>query len=86
MSIFQDHQNPKLGDDAWMQANPGRYAIYQGPLRAWHVTRDMQRIDLCNTLPEAMDAAYADAEARALAAGFTIPPENPVARAIQETQ
>lgn len=63
-----------LGDDAWMQANPGRYAIYRNPIGGWHVTRDMKRIDLCVDLPEAMDAAYAHAMTTA-AKHFTTPPE-----------
>lgn len=56
---------PVIGCNAWMEANPGRYAIYPTDWGQWNVTRDMQRIDLFDTLAEAMDAAYADAEARA---------------------
>lgn len=56
---------PQIGCDEWMAANPGRYAIYRNPIGGWHVTRDMARVDLCTDLPEAMDAAYTDAETRA---------------------
>lgn len=66
MSIFEDHRNPKLGDNAWMRANPGRYAVYRNPIGGWHVTKDMKRVDLCADLPDAMDAAYADANTQAM--------------------
>ena len=66
MSIFEDHRNPKLGDNAWMRANPGRYAVYPGLGGAWIVCRDWRRVELCTSLPEAMDAAYADAKNQAL--------------------
>ena len=50
-----------IGNTAWMKRNPGRYAIYKGDLRAWHVTQNSSRVALCNTFEEAIKAAHAHA-------------------------
>lgn len=46
-----------------MDLNPGRYAIYRHPVSGWHVTSNMEHIDLRDSLAEAVDAACAHAEA-----------------------
>ena len=65
----------QVGGYEWNLDNRGRYAIYQavgisGVIVGWAVTRDgesvIDRGDRPKTLTEAMDAAYADAKARAL--------------------
>lgn len=60
-------KQPRLGTRRWIEANPGRYAIYYyGLMRKWRVRLDGQLIDTTDTLAEAIDAAYAHAEAEAL--------------------
>lgn len=54
-----------IGSPQWMKATPGRYGVYLNYNREWKVRRDFQFVATADSLAEAMDAAYADAEARA---------------------
>lgn len=59
---------PVIGGEEWMKANPDRYAIYpccEGQCGEYIVNRGAEEIDAAKSIAEAMDIAYAYAEARA---------------------
>ena len=69
----------------YAEAYPNRVAVSEADGR-WEVWLGKELLDEFPTHAEAITYAHEQATRQTLAARFTIPPENPVARAIKEAQ